>query len=65
MLGRRHDHEPWILIVDGAARVAHVNAADIRRGDAQPDRAPALVQNFMMRGRRIRAPPGLFDGERG
>ena len=43
MLGDAPDHEPWILIVDGAARVAHVTRQIIARGDAQPDRSAALV----------------------
>src|SRR5207249_280125 len=43
MLGHAPDHEAWVLIVDGAARRAHVTGQRIALGDTQPDRSAALV----------------------
>jgi hypothetical protein len=65
MLGYAPDHHPRILIVNRAARLAHVTRQSIALGDAQPDRSAALVAELHDARARIRATPGIVDGERG
>ncbi len=49
MLGHAAHDELRILIVDGAAGIAHMAGDEIARGDAKFDPGAALLQKFMMR----------------